>query len=89
MVNMPAGAAVGDQRKWRSLADRASEGLSQSVVHDIAHGQSPLGRTALGSSQEFVVNYECSPHTDEHTYAKVAGQAQCLLPALLPAMRDY
>jgi hypothetical protein len=69
MVNALAGAAIGDQRKRWSRPNWTPEALSKSVIHNIAHGQVPLGSAALGLPQELVVYYEGSSHTDEHIYA--------------------
>jgi len=74
MVNAVARATIGDQRKGFSRTYRPSQALSESIVHNIADGQVPLGCSEFRLSQEIVVYYKCGAHMCDHTYARKLRQ---------------
>jgi hypothetical protein len=55
VLDTPAGAPVSNQRKRGRGTRRAAQALSQRVIHNVAHGLVPLGRTELRLPKELIV----------------------------------
>lgn len=70
MVNALAGAAVSDQREWGGGRRLATQTLSESVIHNVAHSLVPLGGAEFRLPEEIIIYNECGSHTYEHTYAE-------------------
>lgn len=69
-MNTLAGAAVSDQREWGGGRRRATQTLSEGVIHNIAHSLVPLSSPKFRLPKEIVIYNEGGAHTYEHTYAE-------------------
>jgi hypothetical protein len=70
VVNALARAAVSDQREWGGGGRRATQTLSQSAIHNVAHSLIPLSSAEFRLPKEIIIYNEGGSHTYEHIYAE-------------------